>query len=99
MLRRVTWRVSCHGYLSCDHHVTGAVRCVTVMKDFGMKLRRMGFQYLLQASGKVGVAGDVIEGGVTNDVIEGGVASDIIEGSVAGDVNHLLDHIEVCTHN
>jgi hypothetical protein len=60
----------------------GAVRGVTLMKEAGLRLRRMAFQYLLQASREGGAASS-----------EGGGASCGYD-EVTGDIDRLLDHIK-----
>ena len=73
--------------------MAGAVRCVVVMKDVGLKLKRMTFQYMLQATRQGGVASSNGEGVASNEesvaVNEEGMAS-------SDGFSRLLDHVEVC---
>lgn len=76
-----------HVYLSCDCHViSGAVKCVLLLKEAGLQLRPMAFQYLLQAAKNVGVANS--EGGV--------VSSD--DNTTENAMHYLLNHVKVI-HN
>ena len=73
--------------------MAGVIKCVSVMKDTGLRLTRMAFQYLLRAARQETIASS--EGGEEVGVVssegennEEGVAS-------SDDISRLLDHIKV----
>ena len=89
---RSTCHVTYH-VMSCD--MAGVIKCVSVMKDTGLRLTRMAFQYLLRAarqesSEEVGVVNSEEVGVVSSEgeSHEEGVAS-------SDDIGRLLDHIKV----
>lgn len=82
--------------------MAGVIKCVSVMKDTGLRLTRMAFQYLLRAARQETIASS--EGGEEVGVVnseEVGVVSSEGESHEEGvassddDISRLLDHIKV----
>lgn len=82
--------------------MAGVVKCVSVMKDTGLRLTRMAFQYLLRAPRQEAIASSEGEVGVVSG--EGGEEVGVVtsegesnEEGVASsdDISRLLDHIKV----
>lgn len=71
--------------------MAGVIKCVSVMKDIGLRLTRMAFQYLLRAARQEPSS----EGGEEVGVVSGEGESNEEGVASSDDISRLLDHIKV----